>query len=103
MGRQIVGRTAECPMCGAELTMPTTEERTLYGDARFAIAVVVTDPGTVHRHVRDEHPEKWAELCEAQRKMNANPFIGGSPRKVDGTFLRAGEDVGTIAAIEAAP
>ena len=28
--------------------------------------------------------------------MNANPFIGGlgSPRKVDGSFLLPGEDVG---------
>ena len=44
--------------------------------------------------VRKAAPEKWAELCDMQRKVNANPFIGGSPRKVDGTFLRAGEDVG---------
>ncbi len=74
--------------------MPTLEDRE--NDHGIALAVVVTDPGTAWHHVRDEHPERWAELCEARRKMNANPFIGGSPRKVNGTFLRTGEDVGEL-------
>ena len=73
--------------------MPTTAKV----ETDMTIAVVVTDPGTFHEHLRDVHPEQWAESCEARRKMNANPFFGGMPRKVDGTFLRAGEDVGDIA------
>lgn len=94
--RVLTGEQVTCPLCSAELTMPTTEERFLDDGMVFAIALSVTDPGTAHHHVRDEHPEKWAELCEMQRRVNANPNIGGSPRKVDGTFLRAGEDVGDL-------
>lgn len=81
-----------CPFDGTPLTLPTLEEREL--DGGMVHAVVVTDPGNVSRHLRDEHPAMWARMCEQQRRMNANPFIGGMPRKVDGTFLRPGEDVG---------
>jgi len=63
----------------------------------MASYVVITDPGTAWAHVRDQHPGVWAQMCEARRKMNASPFIGGMARKVDGTFLRAGEDVADIA------
>ena len=87
------GALDTCPACGADVEHATTETR--HDD--FASYVVVTDPGTAWAHLRDQHPGIWAELCEARRKMNANPFIGGSPRKVDGTFLRAGEDVADIA------
>jgi hypothetical protein len=62
----------------------------------MASYVIVTDPGTFHQHARDDHPGIWADLCDARRKMNANPYIGCMPRKVDGTFLRAGEDVSDI-------
>jgi len=79
-------RRVKCPLCGAELEWATTETR----EDGCATYVVVTDPGTAWAHTRDEHPERWAELCDARRKMNANPFIGCMPRKVDGTFLRAG-------------
>lgn len=81
-----------CPLCGDPVTMPRTENR----EDEFAIYVVVTDPGTWHAHHRDAHPESWAQACEMQRKMNANPYIGGMPRKVNGTFLRAGQDVGDL-------
>ena len=73
--------------------MPATE--TVVTD--MACAVVVTDPGNVHSHIRDRHPEAWAAACEARRKLNANPFIALMPRKVDGTLMRAGEDVSDIA------
>lgn len=87
------GRRVKCPLCDAELEWATTETR----QDEFASYVVVTDPGTAWVHIRDEHPERWAEMREARRKMNANPFIGCMPRKVDGTFLLAGEDVCDIA------
>jgi len=86
------GAVVKCPKCGTEVTMPSHGER--QDDSAFY--VVVTDPGTFHRHLRDAHPEEWARVCEMQRKVNANPFIGGMPRKVNGTFLRAGEDVGDL-------
>lgn len=85
--------TEKCPACGAEVERPVMETR----EDDFCTYVVVTDPGTSWAHLRDQHPEVWAQMCEARRKMNANPFIGGMPRKVDGTFLRAGEDVADIA------
>lgn len=83
----------KCPACGVDVEMPATAEV----ETGMTFAVVVTDPGTFYAHVRDEHPERWEQSCEARRRMNANPFIGGMPRKVDGTFLRPGEDVGDIA------
>jgi hypothetical protein len=83
-------KTVTCPLDGAVLTLPVNERREL--DGGVATAMVVTDPGTVHRHLRDEHPVRWAELCDFQRKWNASGLA--MPRKVDGTFLRAGEDVG---------
>jgi hypothetical protein len=85
--------TVTCPLDGQVLTLPVHEQREI--DGGIAIALVVTDPGTVHRHIRDAHPERWAELCEFQRKWNASPVPGFHlPRKVDGTLLRTGEDVG---------
>ena len=84
-----------CPLCGAPVTMPRTQRIDDLGGDVLASAVVVTDPGTAHAHVRDEHPEKWAELCEMQRRMNESGRYG-MPRKVSGTFLRAGEDVGDL-------
>lgn len=87
------GEVVQCPRCGADVEMPTTET----AETDMAIALVVTDPGTFSQHFRDEHPEQWASSCEARRKMNANPVMPGMPRKVDGTFLRPGEDVGDIA------
>lgn len=86
------GAVVNCPLCDAEVTMPSHEKR----ENDFASYVVVTDPGTFHDHLRDAHPDYWAEACERQRKFNANPFIGSMPRKVNGTFLRAGEDVGDL-------
>jgi len=80
--------TVTCPLDGAVLTMPVTERR----EDDMCTAMVVVDPGTVHRHIRDEHPERWAEMCDFQRKWNA---LGRAmPRRVDGCFLRDGEDVG---------
>lgn len=89
----MAARQEKCPACGADVEHATTETR--HDD--MASYVVVTDPGTAWAHLRDQHPDIWAEMCEARRKMNANPFIGGMARKVDGTFLRAGEDVADIA------
>lgn len=82
--------TGTCPFDGEVLTMPVLEQR----ETDDCIYVVMTDPGTVSRHLKDKHPAMWARMCEAQRQMNASPFIGGMPRKVNGTFLFAGEDVG---------
>jgi hypothetical protein len=82
-----------CPVCGVPVEMPVTET----AEADGMLAVVVTDPGTAWAHVRDAHPEEFTRMCEARRKMNANEFIGAMPRKVDGTFLRPGEDVADIA------
>lgn len=87
------GTREKCPACGADVERPTMETR----QDDFASYVVVADPGTSWEHLRDHHPDIWAQMCEARRKMNGNPFIGGMPRKVDGTFLRAGEDVADIA------
>jgi hypothetical protein len=84
------GRTVTCPLDGTPLTLPTTESR----EDDAGIIVVVTDPGTVHAHIRDEHPAMWARLREARERMNASPFIGGTPRRVDGTLLLGGRDVG---------
>ena len=83
-------------MDGALLTPPTHERREI--DGGMVLVLVVTDPGTMHRHIRDEHPERWTELCEFQRKWNANPMPGfHMPRKVDGTLLLDGQDVGDTA------
>lgn len=92
------GDQVTCPLCDAPLTMPRSEQQHIDQGAVQAIAVIVTDPGTAHAHIRDVHPERWAELCEMQRQVNANPYIGGMPRRVDGTFLRPGEDVGNLEA-----
>jgi hypothetical protein len=84
----VMTETVTCPLDGTVLTRETTETR----QDDFASYVVVTDPGTVHSHIRDEHPERWQEMCDFQRKWNA---LGrGMPRRVDGCFLAAGEDVG---------
>jgi hypothetical protein len=80
-----------CPACGDELLLPTTA--TLDQDA--CTAVVVVDRGTVSAHVRDAHPERWASMCDARRKMNVSDRYG-MPRKVDGTFLLDGEDVADV-------
>jgi hypothetical protein len=85
-----MAETVTCPLDGAVLTLPVTETR----ENDMCTAVVVTDPGTVHRHIRDEHPERWQEICEARQKMNASPFIFGMPRRADGCFLEDGQDVG---------
>jgi hypothetical protein len=87
------GKWVRCPSCGAELELPASE----VVETDMASAVIVTDPGTAFSHIRDVHPEYWATACELRRRMNASPYIGGMPRKVDGTFLRSGEDVGDIA------
>jgi hypothetical protein len=84
----------DCPLDGTALTLPVTERCDLPDGG---IAMVVTDPGTFHRHMRDTHPERWEEACERQRQMNANPNITFMPRKVDGTFLLDGQDVGDTA------
>jgi hypothetical protein len=85
-----------CPLCGTPVTMPQTERVDNLGGDVLVSAVVVTDPGTAHAHVRDSHPDKWAELCEMQCRVNASPFISAMQRKVNGTFLRPGEDVGDL-------
>jgi hypothetical protein len=54
----------------------------------------VGDPGTMYTHLRDAHPERWTEALQAQRVVNA--YIDPVPRKIDGTLLRPGEDVGDI-------
>lgn len=81
-----------CPACGETVRHPCTETR----EDDFASYVVVVDPGNSWHHVRDAHPDIWAQMCEARQKMNANPYIGGMPRKVNGTFLGPGEDVGDL-------
>lgn len=85
-----------CPMCSEPVTLPTVEQEELGG--RFpATAAVITDPGTFNHHLRDAHPEWWAEQCDLQRRFNANPFIRPVvPRKVNGTPLLPGEDVGDL-------
>jgi hypothetical protein len=93
-GRVYGGEHTTCPLCGMPVTMAASERRDL--DGAVVAAVVVTDPGTFHAHVRDVHPDRWAHLVELRRKMNGNPFIGGSPRRVDGVLLRPGEDVGNL-------
>lgn len=90
------GTQYDCPRCGTPVTMPTREQRHIDDGATQAIAVVVTDPGTAHAHIRDAHPELWAQLCEQQRQLNASPYMPGMPRRVDGAFLRPGEDVGNL-------
>jgi hypothetical protein len=87
-----MSRTVTCPLDGEPLTMPVTEQRM----DDFCAYVIVTDPGTVHAHIRDAHPERWQEMCDFQRKWNANPFNRGMPRRVDGCFLHDGEDVGYL-------
>jgi hypothetical protein len=82
-------KSAKCPVCGAPVEVPETEA--LDSGRR----VTVGDPGTIYTHLRDAHPEKWAELLQLQRAVNAR--IDPVPRKVDGTLLRPGEDVGDIA------
>lgn len=85
------GAVVNCPKCGTEVTLPSHEER----QDDFAFYVVVTDPGTFHYHLRDAHPDFWAWSCEHRRWMNQSGRFG-MPRKVSGTFLRAGEDVGDL-------
>ena len=83
-----MAKTVTCPLDGTVLTPPTTELR----EYDTCTAMVVTDPGMMHRHFRDEHPERWQELCDFQRKRNA---LGRAmPRRVDGCFLEDGQDVG---------
>jgi hypothetical protein len=78
--------TAKCPLCGAPIEVP------------WAIDVErdthVIDPGNLYIHLREAHPERWAEVCQAQRAVNA--LIDPVPRKIDGTLLLPGEDVGDI-------
>lgn len=88
------GKQHDCPRCGQPLTTARTEHRDIGGDA--IMAIVITDPGTAWPHIRDAHPDWWAQLVRARRAMNENPFIGGSKRRVDGVFLRPGEDVGNL-------
>jgi hypothetical protein len=90
------GEQYDCPLCGAPVTMPRSEQRHIDDGAVQAITVTVTDPGTAHAHIRDVHPERWAQLCEQQRQVNANQRIGAWPRRVDGAFLQPGEDVGNL-------
>jgi hypothetical protein len=93
------GHAESCPVCGVAVEMPQLE--TVVTD--LAVTMVQTDPGTAFQHLRDAHPEHWAEACERQRLVNANPYIGGMPRKVDGTFLRPGENVGDVSAARTVP
>ena len=77
-----------CAADGAALTAPTTEAREMDG----LMVVVTTDPGNAAEHLRTAHPERWRELCDQQRRMNAGGRYG-MPRRMDGSFLPPGEDV----------
>ena len=81
-----------CAEDGFVLRAPVTEVRELDG----CLAVVITDPGNAGQHMREAHPELWAEMCDLRRRMNASGRYG-LPRKVDGSFLRPGEDVADCA------
>lgn len=83
-----------CPICGELVSLGG--HRTIETGA--ALVVVVDPPDTFHPHLRDAHPAEFAEAAERRAKLNATlgQMMGAMPRKVDGTFLRAGEDVGDI-------
>lgn len=88
----------DCPICGAELEPPVFEDR----DDGMTFAVVMTDPGTRWAHIVDEHPAEFERVARLRERTNHGPApwgypVYGMPRKVDGTFLRAGENVRDIA------
>jgi hypothetical protein len=83
-------KSAKCAFCDAPIEVPVTER------PDSGRVVTVGDPGTIYAHLRDAHPERWTEALQAQRVVNA--YIDPVPRKIDGTLLRPGEDVGDIAA-----
>lgn len=83
------GHALRCPLDGTELTAPLMESA--HTDPGVA-AIVVTEPGTVHRHIRDAHPDLWQQMREQQRVHNERGT--GMPRRADGCFLGPGEDVG---------
>lgn len=83
--------TATCRFDGIVLHGPVTETREMDG----LMYAVVTDPGDYLPHVREHHPEMWQEWCERRRQTNSSGRYG-MPRKVDGTFLMAGEDVDDV-------
>jgi len=85
------GAAVECPLCGESVTLPSSARAE--ADGGMVTAVVITDRGTFLSHLRDKHPERFAELAELRRDVNANPFIGGMPRKAGGSFMFTGEDV----------
>lgn len=87
MGR--VTNTAKCPLCEAPIELPVTET------TDWGRTVTIGDPGTIYSHLREAHPDRWAEALQAQRVVNA--YIDPVPRKIDGTLLLPGEDVGDIA------
>lgn len=94
----LTGVPAKCPLCRAEVTLPVTAELDESATAFSVIAHVVADQGTFFAHIRDEHPEEWVQACVRRRRSNA--AIGGSlgamPRKVGGSLLLPGENVGDI-------
>ena len=71
--------TVSCPLDGITLfTMPIRAARDLPDGG---VALVVTDPGTMHRHLRERLPPgTLGEACERQRRMNANPSQACRPR-----------------------
>jgi hypothetical protein len=88
MGRVNVKKMAKCALCDAPIEVPETET------TDWGRSVRVGDPGTLYTHLREAHPDRWAEICQAQRAVNA--LIDPVPRKIDGTLLLPGEDVGDL-------
>jgi hypothetical protein len=89
------GDVVACPVCGQQgLTLPTSER---YED-ELVIAMVQTSVGTWFPHVRDEHPEEWAQACASRASLNRvlGERMGALPRNVAGTFLHAGQAVGDL-------
>lgn len=82
-------KSGKCALCDAPIEVSVTER------LDSGRVVTVGDPGTIYTHLRDAHPERWTEALQAQRVVNA--YIDPVPRKIDGTLLRPGEDVGDIA------
>jgi hypothetical protein len=85
------GSPRPCPYCRAQVTNDRFEHVT---ELPGLAAVSLTVRGSVWGHVRDVHPDRWAWLLRRQERANS---IGlGMPRKVDGSFLLPGQDVGDL-------
>jgi hypothetical protein len=83
-----------CPLCCEPMTLHKLATVEQDGQA----VVVVTEAGSMWPHVRDAHPERFELACGHRRRMNAQfaEVMGAAPRKIDGTLLLEGEDVGDV-------